>query len=843
MPFIHPAIFWTGLGLVSLPIIIHLLNRRRFRVLDWAAMRFLLDSIRKNRRRLRIEELILLILRCLIIFLLACMVARFTGCAATDILPAGTSGSKSVVFVLDDSYSMGQKLGAGTLFAAARTDLQEKIASVPESDRAAILLTSRPRRREAFFDLNNITDGEGLLDQVKMLRPSDIRTDLSETLETAIRIFNDVQTGSKRLYVLSDFRRVDLADRQQIREIGKKFARLKKQGVEVVVMDYGRDVTNNLTVENVRLLDRFVVAKSPTPARIGLSVRNNGPSEVQDVQVHLEARFQAGGRTVGSSLGARTIASILPGESVSLEIPFTPTEAGSAVLTVKLQPDELPGDNVAHVAMNVRKALKVLILDGNRSLTEPEESESFFFSRAIDPNGDGGYGNRAEVFSAESVDEVDFDKYDVVALLNVRDFPSRRDPQGKIVYPRLDALERYVASGGGLIVFTGENANPTFYNGPLYAGGSGLNPFRLGERKGDPTQLEKFFQLDPKSIADVRFLRIFAGEAAGFTRLIRFTAFHAAQERAAAVADGRAGRPKVLARFTDSQNSPAIVGRQFGRGRVLMFYTTASKRWNDWPIETEIGTYVTVLQDAMTYLARPQIAGYTERIGVPVVFELGGALKDATGALMRLPNYPDQPDRTPGYAFDILAAKIRSVADELEDAGVAGLTVRALRESLRKARQKCVGQDSTGFKAELDKITGQLKASESQLQSVRDVRDALDEKLNDHWQGLLQREFHVPSRFSGVYKVLLEIAGEKKREILFARNVDPVEGRLAPAGKEGITTALGSGDYIYVDRTQQQAEATTSVRQDQEYWVWALVALLVLLAVETFLGQRFGHYS
>ena len=81
MPFINPWVFWTGLGAVSIPILIHLLNRRRFRVKDWAAMKFLLESIRKNRRRLRIEELILLALRCLAIVLLALAVARFTGCS------------------------------------------------------------------------------------------------------------------------------------------------------------------------------------------------------------------------------------------------------------------------------------------------------------------------------------------------------------------------------------------------------------------------------------------------------------------------------------------------------------------------------------------------------------------------------------------------------------------------------------------------------------------------------------------------------------------------------------------------------------------------------------------
>ena len=103
MPFIHPWIFALGAGCVSLPIIIHLLNRRRFKVKPWAAMQFLLESVRRNRRRLQIEELILLALRCLILLALAAAVSRFTGCSAMANLP-GSTGSYASVFVLDDSY-------------------------------------------------------------------------------------------------------------------------------------------------------------------------------------------------------------------------------------------------------------------------------------------------------------------------------------------------------------------------------------------------------------------------------------------------------------------------------------------------------------------------------------------------------------------------------------------------------------------------------------------------------------------------------------------------------------------------------------------------------------------
>ena len=73
--FVHPAIL-GGLALASLPIIIHLLNRRRFKRMDWAAMEFLLKAAVRNRRRVRLENLLLLLLRTLIVILLVMAVSR-----------------------------------------------------------------------------------------------------------------------------------------------------------------------------------------------------------------------------------------------------------------------------------------------------------------------------------------------------------------------------------------------------------------------------------------------------------------------------------------------------------------------------------------------------------------------------------------------------------------------------------------------------------------------------------------------------------------------------------------------------------------------------------------------
>src|SRR2546430_7412045 len=101
--FLNPAYLFVGLALISVPIIIHLINRMRFRRVRWAAMEFLLKSQKRNRKRLIIEQLILLALRCFLVVLAGLLLARFLGFSSLGFFrPQNTTH----IVVLDDTLSM-----------------------------------------------------------------------------------------------------------------------------------------------------------------------------------------------------------------------------------------------------------------------------------------------------------------------------------------------------------------------------------------------------------------------------------------------------------------------------------------------------------------------------------------------------------------------------------------------------------------------------------------------------------------------------------------------------------------------------------------------------------------
>src|SRR5438094_1027277 len=122
LAFVHPALLW-GLTLGALPILLHLLQRRRYRVRRWAAMEFLRSSVRQSSRRLRIEQWLLLMVRALILMLAALALSRPVWHSPRW----GWLGSRAaaqVVLVLDDSYSMGWRSGAVGSGSEAKTQFE-----------------------------------------------------------------------------------------------------------------------------------------------------------------------------------------------------------------------------------------------------------------------------------------------------------------------------------------------------------------------------------------------------------------------------------------------------------------------------------------------------------------------------------------------------------------------------------------------------------------------------------------------------------------------------------------------------------------------------------------------
>jgi hypothetical protein len=651
MPFVHPLIFWSGLAAVSVPVIIHLLNRRRFRTRRWAAMKFLLDSLRKNRRRLRMEELILLLLRCLVVLMLGVAVARFTGCSAMEAMPFGGGESEGAVFIVDDSYSMGQRTGAGAVFASATAELAEQLRLLTGSAKVAVLTTSYPRDGGKLPEAKPVTDIQSVVNYLKDRRLSDTPADFAEALKAAKTIFSGIG-GPKRLYLQSDFRRVDLARPDRAQQLRQLFDELRSSGVNIVAADYGTEATDNLTIERAAVAgsdsgnEGFVLAG--VPFRVRVTVRNNSPNSAGQVKVKLAAKFASDrDPRFHAIVPDETISSIAPGRTESCEFKVTCSQACPVVLRAELPADELGGDNIAYLALDVHQAIRALIVDDRKDSADPEVSESYFLRAALQPGGEEIYGCRAETVASGELAGKALDDYDLVILLNVAEFPVAHaaGSGGKIECRQADELARYVRAGGGLAIFTGDRVEPRFYNPFLHAEGQGLCPYSIGYRQGDPKQADKYFRMKVVEDAAARnargnLMRFGRVADTDTTELMRFYAFTPATMPKSLDSSGKGGPAAdlaiVLARFDDPAGSPAVVLRPFGRGKVLMYYTTANRRWTDWPAYGADSFYVTAMNDMARFLARPQDRALNALAGEPFEFNVPLRLRGCDAQLAGL---------------------------------------------------------------------------------------------------------------------------------------------------------------------------------------------------------------
>src|SRR5262245_58816201 len=146
---VNPWLLVAGTLAVLVPILIHLLNRRRFRVVAWAAKEFLLAADKKNRRRIRLEHLILLVLRCLAVFLIGLVLARpfLPTSAAAGLIDAAKFER---IVILDDSLSMQARLASESVWEVAKQRLIElttELAQQPADNTLTLILTSQPNQR------------------------------------------------------------------------------------------------------------------------------------------------------------------------------------------------------------------------------------------------------------------------------------------------------------------------------------------------------------------------------------------------------------------------------------------------------------------------------------------------------------------------------------------------------------------------------------------------------------------------------------------------------------------------------------------------------------------------
>ncbi len=202
MAFLNP--FLIGfLALGSVPIIIHLLNKRRFRPVQWAAMEFLLKALKQNSRRLQIRDLLLMAIRTLAVLLLVLALARPTLAGRINFL--GARSQTGAVILIDNSFSMGYHNGRETRFDVAKRLVKTILTQLDKGAWCAVYAFNDEVRSPLGDPSQNLGYIEQELDRYVFL--SDGGTNLEKGLQKAKKLFEthpEYKAASKEIYLITD---------------------------------------------------------------------------------------------------------------------------------------------------------------------------------------------------------------------------------------------------------------------------------------------------------------------------------------------------------------------------------------------------------------------------------------------------------------------------------------------------------------------------------------------------------------------------------------------------------------------------------------------------------------
>src|SRR5687768_2067244 len=194
----------AGVLAMAIPVIIHILNRRRFKTVTWAAMEFLLRAMRKNRRRLRFEQWMLLATRCLVVLFLGMALARPLGCENPATALLGTRSGVSV-FVIDNSYSTAYEVnrpGGKTHLDNAKRLAKDLVDRASRDGGVALVLASKPARAVIVRPSYNPHDVKDAIDRIEQ---SYSGTDLPGAFQIALQIAKEVDAQpDKGLMLFTD---------------------------------------------------------------------------------------------------------------------------------------------------------------------------------------------------------------------------------------------------------------------------------------------------------------------------------------------------------------------------------------------------------------------------------------------------------------------------------------------------------------------------------------------------------------------------------------------------------------------------------------------------------------
>ena len=442
MPFFAPLMLF-GLVAALAPIIIHLFRRRTARRIPWGAWQFLAESMRRKRRRILLEELVLMAVRILLLALAALAFAR-------PYLPETGffgGGEKDVVIVLDRSGSMNLMRRDGTTaFEAAVAEARELVRQAPRGVSFGLVLGGRDAEILTATPFSSRREMLKLLDDVK---PGDETMDVPRVLEAAGGVLSGGSRPNKEIVLFSDGQgygwRTD--DANAWRRVGAVLDSFTPRPPVVLrVLDRPESVRNAAIASIVPSREIFGTDR---PLTFAVTVVNSGSVAFSPGELSLSVD--------GRRIASQPVGQVLPGLSRTIPLSCSFKATGPhAVVAALGAGDDIAADNAVTNEVRVIDELKVLLVNGHPDADGFDRPTAYLEAALRPETKDAGIPFLVRPKSVRPAELESTNVFADVAVTILCDVPFLSEKAA-------DNLARWTAEGGGLVAVPGERADLGFY--------------------------------------------------------------------------------------------------------------------------------------------------------------------------------------------------------------------------------------------------------------------------------------------------------------------------------------------------------------------------------------------
>lgn len=414
MLFLNPAVLF-GLLTASIPVLIHLLNLRKLKRIEFSTLAFLKELQKNKIRKIKLKQWLLLALRVLIILFLVMAFARPT---IKGIAIGGTTSAAktTAVFILDDTYSMSVVDANGSYLNQAKSMIEELLKELQEGDDAALVLVS-DRNNNEIKTTGNLAAFEKEVNSVEISYSTGL---LNNAIVKAAKILGESKNFNKEVYILSDFQSGRLFDQGTLSDLSE----LLNDKVRLYTINYsGKDVFN-IGIDKLKI-DNQIFEKNK-PVNFSVTVTNYSTRPVDNTVVSL---FLNGERSSQQNV------TIGVGDSRVISMQAVPKKTGYIDVLAEIEDDDILQDNKRFTNFYIPDKIPIIIFTD-----DPVDSK--FVNLALTA-GDEQSAIKVTNKNLSQLSSIDLNQFDVVIIIGFENIAG------------VDRLKTYIRNGGSLFLMPG----------------------------------------------------------------------------------------------------------------------------------------------------------------------------------------------------------------------------------------------------------------------------------------------------------------------------------------------------------------------------------------------------